>query len=193
MALTLCIGYLVARSPYETLQNVPREQPLQFSHQHHAGALGLDCRYCHVSVETSSFADIPPTEICMHCHSQLWAVAPMVEPVRESYRSGRSIQWTKVYELPDFVYFDHSIHIHKGMGCSTCHGRVDHMPLTWQAPQLTMAWCLNCHTNPAQFVRPEAEVFNMSYQPPADQDALGQRLVAEYHIHSLTSCSICHR
>jgi len=193
LVLVLCIGYLVVRSPYEMMQDVPREQPLQFSHEHHVGGLGIDCRYCHVSVETSSFADLPPTSICMHCHSQMWAAAPAVEPVRESYRDGRSIQWTKVYSLPDYVYFDHSIHVHKGIGCATCHGRVDRMPLTWQAPELTMAWCLECHRNPERYVRPEAEVFNMSYSPPADQAALGERLVREYHIQRLTSCSICHR
>lgn len=192
-ALALWIGYLAVRSPYETLQNVPREQPLPFSHEHHAGGLGIDCRYCHTSVEFSSFGDIPPTSICMHCHSQMWATAPAVEPVRESYRDGRSLQWTRVYELPEFVYFDHSIHIDKGIGCSTCHGRVDQMPLTWQAPRLTMSWCLDCHRNPEQYVRPRSEVFNMSYVAPANQATLGHRLVREYGIQSLTSCSVCHR
>jgi hypothetical protein len=192
-AFALWILFLVARSPYEMLQNVPREQPVAFSHKHHVGGLGIDCRYCHVTVEESSFADIPPTAICMNCHSQMWATAPDLEPVRESYRGGRSIQWTKVYQLPEYVYFDHSIHIHKGMGCSTCHGRVDQMQLTWQAPQLTMGWCLDCHTNPEQYVRPESEVFNISYRPPSNQEALGKRLVGDYNIQRLTSCSVCHR
>jgi hypothetical protein len=185
--------FLVVRSPYEMQQQVPREQPVAFSHEHHVGGLGIDCRYCHVTVEESSFADIPPTKICMNCHSQMWAVAPDLEPVRESFRGGRSIQWTKVYQLPEYVYFDHSIHIHKGMGCSTCHGRVDQMPLTWQAPQLTMGWCLDCHTDPAKYVRPESEVFDINYRPPPNQEALGKRLVQEYNIRRLTSCSICHR
>lgn len=192
-AFVFWIMFLVVRSPYEMRQNVPREQPVPFSHKHHVGGLGLDCRYCHVTVEESSFADIPPTAICMNCHSQLWAVAPALEPVRESYLSGRSIQWTRVYDLPQYVYFDHSIHVHKGVGCSTCHGRVDEMPLTWQSPDLTMSWCLDCHTNPARYVRPESEVFNMKYSAPPDQAALGKRLTKEYNIHSLTSCSICHR
>jgi Cytochrome c7 and related cytochrome c len=192
-AFVLWVGYLVVRSPYEMMQNVPREQPLPFSHEHHVGGLGLDCRYCHVSVEVSSFADIPPTSICLNCHSQMWAAAPALAPVHESYRTGQSIQWTKVYELPQYVYFDHSIHINKGIGCSDCHGRVDEMPLTWQSPNLTMSWCLSCHRNPEMHVRPKAEVFNMSYRQPPDQQALGRRLVREYGIKSLTSCSICHR
>ncbi|HZT69442.1 MAG TPA: cytochrome c3 family protein [Terriglobia bacterium] len=186
-------GYLVVRSPYETMQNVPREQPVPFSHEHHAGGLGIDCRYCHISVERSSFAGIPPTKICMNCHSQMWATSPALEPVRASYRSGKSIQWTRVHDLPGFVYFSHDIHIHKGIGCSSCHGRVDKMPLTWQAQPLTMEWCINCHTNPEQQVRPRQEVFNMEYTPPPDQLALGTKLVREYHIRRLTSCSTCHR
>jgi hypothetical protein len=144
-------------------------------------------------VETSSFANIPATKVCMNCHSQMWAVAPALEPVRQSYRSGVSIQWTRVHDLPDFVYFDHSIHVHKGIGCSTCHGRVDKMPLTLQANSLRMQWCLDCHRNPAQYVRPRDRVFDMSYVAPPDQAAMGARLVKEYGIQSLTSCSICHR
>lgn len=186
-------GYLIVESPYETRQGVPREQPVPFSHEHHVSGLGIDCRYCHTTVEESSFANIPATKICMNCHEQMWAVAPDLEPVRASYRSGRSIQWTRVHDLPDFVYFDHSIHIHKGIGCSTCHGRIDRMPLTYQAESLRMEWCLNCHRNPAQYVRPRDQVFNMAYQPPPDQEGMGARLVKEYHITSRTSCSTCHR
>ena len=126
-------GAMIVRSPYETRQDVPREQPVPFSHKHHVGGLGLDCRYCHQSVEKSKFAGIPPTKVCMNCHSQMWAVAPALEPVRESYRSGKSIQWTRVYDLPQFVYFDHSVHIHQGIGCNSCHGRIDQMALTYQA------------------------------------------------------------
>jgi hypothetical protein len=186
-------GALIVRSSYETRQNVPREQPVPFSHEHHAGGLGIDCRNCHDSVETSAFAGIPPTKVCMNCHSEMWAVAPALEPVRESYRTGRSIQWTRVHDLPQFVYFNHSIHVHKGIGCSECHGRVDRMPLTWQAQPLTMEWCLDCHRNPEMHVRPRNRVFDMAYMPPHDQAALGRKLVKEYGIQSLTSCSICHR
>lgn len=193
LVTTACLGYLVVRSPYETMQNVPREQPVPFSHEHHAGGLGIDCRYCHTTVENSSFANIPATKVCMNCHSQMWATSPMLEPVRESYRTGRSIEWTRVNDLPDFVYFNHSIHVHHGIGCTTCHGRVDKMPLTWQAQPLTMEWCLDCHRHPERYVRPRDQVFSMDYTPPPDQIALGSRLVREYHIQSLTSCSTCHR
>lgn len=188
-----CYGYWIVESPYETRQNVPREQPVPFSHEHHVGGLGIDCRYCHTTVETSSFANIPPTKVCMNCHSQIWAVAPILEPLRQSYRTGKSIQWTRVHDLPDFVYFDHSIHVNKGVGCSTCHGQIDRMPLTWQAESLRMQWCLACHRNPERYVRPVERVFDMSYRPPPDQFALGKTLVQQYHIQSLTSCSTCHR
>jgi hypothetical protein len=184
---------MIVESPYETRQNVPREQPVPFRHEPHAGGLGLDCRYCHQTVETSAFAGIPATKVCMNCHSEMWAVAPALEPVRESYRTGKSIQWTRVHDLPQFVYFNHSVHVHEGIGCSECHGRVDRMPLTWQAQPLTMGWCLDCHRNPELHVRPRDQVFNMDYSAPTDQAALGRKLVNEYHIRSLTTCSTCHR
>ena len=186
-------GALIVRSPYETRQDVPREQPVPFSHGHHVGGLGLDCRYCHLTVEYSGFADIPPTKICMNCHSEMWAVAPALEPVRESYRTGKSIQWTRVNDLPQFVYFDHSIHVHEGIGCSECHGRIDRMALTYQAAPLTMAWCLDCHRNPEMHVRPRGHVFDMDYVHPPDQRQVGTRLVKEYGIRRLTSCTTCHR
>lgn len=194
---TLAAGsYLIVRSHYETMQNVPREQPVPFSHEHHVGGLGIDCRYCHTSVEYSSFANIPPTKTCMNCHSEMWAASPTLEPVRESYRSGKSIEWTRVHDLPEYVYFNHQIHVAKGVGCTECHGRVDKMPLTWQAAPLTMEWCLNCHRHAERFVRPKDKVFAMNYTHPANQEQLGARLMAQYHIKSsgaLTSCEICHR
>lgn len=193
IVLVAWFSYLIVHSPYETMQNVPREQPVPFSHEHHVGGLGIDCRYCHTTVERSSFANIPATKICMNCHSQMWAASAMLEPVRESYRTGKSIEWTRVNDLPDFVYFNHSVHVHGGIGCTTCHGRVDKMPLTWQAQPLTMEWCLDCHRHPERYVRPRAEVFAMDYAPPHDQKALGARLVKAYHLQSLTSCSTCHR
>jgi hypothetical protein len=193
LVVTTWAAYLIVRSPYEMMQNVPREQPVPFSHEHHVGGLGIDCRYCHTTVEKSSFANIPATEICMNCHSQMWASSPTLEPVRESYRTGRSIAWTRVNDLPEFVYFNHSIHIHKGIGCETCHGRVDKMPLTWQAQPLTMEWCLNCHRHPERYVRPRKEVFTMGYSYPPDQVSVGKHLIREYRIQSLTSCSTCHR
>src|SRR5438270_3391971 len=170
-----------------------REQPVPFSHKHHVGDDGIDCRYCHTSVETSSFAGIPPTDTCMTCHSQIWANAEILEPVRASFQSGKSLRWTRVHDLPDFVYFNHSIHVSKGIGCSTCHGRVDQMPLTFKVNTLYMQWCVECHRDPAKYVRPRDQVFNMAYQAPANQMELGRRLVAEYKVQSLTDCVTCHR
>jgi hypothetical protein len=196
LALIIVLALLLAgltRSSYVSEVGVARAQPVPFSHQHHVTDDGIDCRYCHTSVETSSFAGIPSTKICMNCHTQIWPDSAALAPVRESFRTGQSIQWTRVYNLPGFVYFDHSIHVHKGVGCVTCHGRVDQMPLTWKASTLHMDWCLECHRNPERFVRPREEVFNMDYQPPVDQLALGISLVKEYGIHAPTSCSTCHR
>jgi hypothetical protein len=183
----------INRSSYVTEVGVARSQPVQFSHKHHVSDDGIDCRYCHTSVEESSFAGIPSTKICMNCHTQIWAESPILEPVRESFRTGKSLEWTRVHNLPGFVYFDHSIHVHKGVGCTTCHGRVDQMPLMWRVNTLYMEWCLECHRNPEQFVRPREQVFNMDWQPPSDQIVLGQKLVQQYKIESLTSCSVCHR
>jgi hypothetical protein len=183
-------------SGYNTGQDDFVEQPIQFSHAHHAGGMGIDCRYCHTSVEESAFANIPPTKTCMNCHSQIWTNAPILEPVRASFREDKPLQWTRVHDLPDFVYFNHSIHVKKGVGCATCHGRVDRMPLMYQQSTLMMSWCLDCHRDPAKYVRPRDQVFNMSWLPPADDPELGARLVREYRIASveqLTNCSTCHR
>ena len=193
LALLLWILAAIERAPYITQADVVREQPVPFSHKHHVNGLGIDCRYCHTTVEESAFAGIPSTKTCMTCHSQIWATSPVLEPVRASFRTDTSILWTRVNDLPDFVYFDHSIHIHKGIGCVTCHGRVDQMPLTWRAHPLTMEWCLECHRAPERFVRPRAQVFRMDWEPPRYEMALGQQLVREYHIQPDTSCSTCHR
>lgn len=189
-------GYLVyelGRSPYVTRAYEARQQPIQFSHQRHVAGNGLDCRYCHTSVETSAVAGIPPTKTCMNCHAQILADSSYLEPVRASYASDESIQWVKVHDLPDFVYFDHSIHVNKGVGCATCHGPVDQMPLMWTVNTLQMEWCLECHRNPEKYVRPRSAVFRMDYHAPPDQSALGARLVEDYQIRRLTSCSTCHR
>lgn len=199
----------IQRSPYVTYAGVVRPQPAPFSHQHHVAGLGIDCRYCHTSVENSRFAGIPPTKTCMNCHSQIWTKAPMLEPVRESFRSDKSLVWTRVNDLPDFVYFDHSIHINKGVGCNTCHGPVDRMPLMYNYASLQMEWCLNCHRAPEKNLRPRDQVFNMRYEQPTaekpvvmdnqtftDQDSLGLYLVKKYRLRSerdITSCSTCHR
>jgi len=181
----------VVRSPVATDQGIEREQPVPFSHQHHVAGLGIDCRYCHTAVEKSSFAGIPPTQTCMNCHSQIWTNAEMLAPVRNSFASNTPIQWARVHRLPDFVHFNHSIHVYKGIGCASCHGRIDKMNLTYQASPLTMAWCLDCHRNPEKQVRPRNQVFNMAYVS-TNQAELGPRLVQEYKIQKLTSCSTCH-
>lgn len=193
------VGFLITlamtlgRSSYVTGAHEFVEQPLQFSHAHHVGDDGIDCRYCHTSVETSPFAGIPPTKTCMNCHSQLWADSPFLEPVRASFRDDTPLHWVRVHDLPDFVYFNHSVHIKKGVGCETCHGRVDQMPLMYQENSLQMEWCLTCHRNPENFVRPRSEVFTMGYRPPKPQSELGPELVKAYGIRANTSCSTCHR
>ncbi|MEO5719472.1 MAG: cytochrome c3 family protein [Chthoniobacterales bacterium] len=183
-------------SPYTTYVDVPREQPVPFSHKHHVGDAGIDCRYCHTSVEKSAFAGIPSTQICMSCHSQLWTEAAPLAPVRESLATNRPIQWNRVNDLPDFAYFNHSIHIAKGVGCSTCHGQLDQMPLTWRTQTLYMKWCLECHRAPEKFVRPRSEIYNLHWQPPLNQEVVGRQLVAQNRIDTsgrLTNCSTCHR
>jgi len=183
------------RSSYVTNVGVAKEQPVPFSHAHHVGGMGVDCRYCHTAVERSAQAGIPPTKTCMNCHAQIWNQSPTLEPVRASLRNNVSIEWNKVNDLPDFVYFNHSAHVNKGIGCVTCHGRVDRMPLMWQHASLHMEWCLDCHRQPAKYVRPKAEVFNIAWEPPEDwvEKGRGEELVREYGIKPRTSCSTCHR
>jgi hypothetical protein len=180
------------RSSLVTRQGIVLQQPVPFSHDHHVAGLGISCLYCHTTVEESSFAGIPPSATCMNCHKLIWNESPMLEPVRESYSSGRPIEWTRVHDLPDFVYFDHSIHVAKGIGCASCHGRVDQMPLMYQAESLQMEWCLECHRAPERFIRPRAEIYNMEWVS-ADQETEGARLIADYKVQSKLSCSVCHR
>jgi hypothetical protein len=189
------VWWVMNRSPYTTGAKIAIEQPVPFSHRHHAGQLGIDCRYCHTAVEVSSSAGIPPTKTCMNCHSQIWADSPTLEPVRASFKTDRSIEWVRVHDLPDFVYFNHSIHVQKGVGCVSCHGRVDLMNLTWQENTLQMAWCLSCHRNPERHLRPREEVFNLQWKPSVPQEELGKQLIKEYGIElrHLTNCSTCHR
>jgi len=190
------LGYavnVVNQTSYVTEVHNALPQPVPFSHKHHVGELGLDCRYCHASVEISSSAGMPPTQTCMACHSQIWTNAAILEPIRASYRDSKPISWTRVNAVPDFVYFNHSIHIAKGVGCTTCHGPVAEMNITWRAETLYMRWCLECHEAPQKFLRPRSEIFNAFYVPPADQEALGFRLMKEYKVQSLTSCTTCHR
>jgi len=156
------------RSPWVTRQGQRPEQPVPFSHKHHVQGMGLQCQYCHVTVERSSYAGIPPTRICMNCHAQLWTNAQLLEPVRQSWATGEPIAWTKVHDLPDFVYFDHSIHVNKGIGCATCHGRVDQMPLMYAQNTLQMEWCLDCHRNPAKYLRSTSQIYNMAWEAPSE-------------------------
>lgn len=200
---------MMQRSTWYSARGIVRAQPVPFSHEHHVGGLGLDCRYCHTSVEESSFAGMPPTKTCMNCHAQMWSNTEMLKPVRESYRSGKPLHWTRVNDLPDYVYFDHSIHIHKGIGCNDCHGQVDRMPMMYAAATLQMEWCLNCHRAPEKFLRPRDQVFNMRYQQPTtrypvvvndktftNQATLGSYLRTQYAVRTpqdITSCDTCHR
>jgi hypothetical protein len=201
------------RTSYITNAGVRKSQPVPFSHQHHVTGLGIDCRYCHTSVEQSSFAGIPPTKTCINCHAQIWTNAAYLEPVRESFRTGRSLEWTRVNQVPNYVYFNHSIHINKGVGCNTCHGPIDQMPLTYQYASLQMEFCLDCHRNTEKYLRPRDQVFNMRYEPPANdpmgknevsfngkaydnQIELGTALKEAYKVRSvndITSCNTCHR
>jgi Cytochrome c7 and related cytochrome c len=194
--LIAVLGYaanLVNGTAYVTEVHNARPQPVPFSHKHHVGELGLDCRYCHTSVEESSSAGMPPTQTCMACHSQIWTNAAILEPVRASYRDSTPISWTRVNALPDFVYFNHSIHVAKGVGCTTCHGPVGEMNITWRENSLYMRWCLECHNAPEKYLRPKSEVFNAFYQPPSDQETLGRKLMIEYKVQKLTNCTTCHR
>lgn len=183
-------------SPYATYVDVPQEQPIPFSHKHHVGDDGIDCRYCHTSVESSAYAGLPTTDTCMTCHSQIWKDAPMLEPARASLASNSPLQWNRVHDLPDYVYFNHSIHVAKGIGCSACHGRVDQMPLTRKTQTLYMRWCLECHRAPQNYIRPRDKIYDLAWQAAKDRPGEGERLVEQYHVDTsgrLTNCSTCHR
>lgn len=213
----LWASYAWLRSSYATQVDVVRDQPVPFSHDHHVSGLGIDCRYCHTSVETSAFAGMPTTETCMGCHSQIWRDSSLLAPVRESWRTGQPLAWTRVHDLPDFVYFNHSIHLAKGIGCESCHGRVDKMPLMRKAASLHMEWCLDCHEHPELEVRGQSELFAFGRGPaehatsesshrtesttsprgllPAGRTNVDLQLVADYGIvqRQLFDCVICHR
>jgi hypothetical protein len=203
-AVLFVIGML-NRSPYITQAGVIRDQPVPFSHDHHVRGLGIDCRYCHTSVETSSFAGIPPTKTCMTCHSQIWLDSPTLEPVRESFRSGKPIEWVRVHDLPDFVYFNHAIHVSKGVACATCHGPVEQMPLTWRQESLNMEWCIECHRNPGAAIGPKEAVFLPAAEgrrmlaelaggtDPHSIQKARLRLTEDYRVQRKMDCSVCHR
>ena len=192
--LSLAILLNINRLDYVSHVGLAKDQPVPFSHKHHVTGMGIDCRYCHTSVEESSFAGIPPVETCMGCHSLVWTEAPLLEPVRAAWRDQVPLQWTRVHDLPDFVYFRHDIHVAKGIGCTSCHGPVDQMPLMYKENTLNMEWCLECHREPEKQIRPREHVFDVTWTPPADQERLGARLVEEYDVQvsQLTDCSVCH-
>ncbi len=181
------------RSSYVTQVDVVRDQPVPFSHDHHVSGLGIDCRYCHTTVETSSFAGVPSTEICMGCHSQIWKDSALLAPVRESFRTKTPLKWTRVHDVPDYVYFDHSVHVNNGVGCESCHGRVDRMPLMRKANTLHMEWCLDCHRHPETRIREKDEIVKFGIDPPEEERGL--ELEKEYQINAsqLTNCYVCHR
>jgi cytochrome c7-like protein len=183
----------VQRSSYVTRQGVPRTQPVPFSHQHHVGGVGLDCRFCHTSVEISPFAGIPPTQTCMICHSRIWSDSPTLAPVRDSLQRGVSLQWNRVHNLADFVYFDHSVHVAKGVACLTCHGHVDRMPLIYKSASLQMEWCLECHRHPEKYLSPREAIFTMEDPVTAAGPQAGMELIKEYRVRTRTDCSTCHR
>jgi hypothetical protein len=184
---------VLARSSYITNVGIVREQPVPFSHEHHTNGLGIDCRYCHDGVTKAAYAGMPPTKTCMNCHEQIWVGSTMLEPVREAYKNDKPIAWERVHRLADFAYFNHSVHVNHGVGCSTCHGPVNHMPLMYQHGTLLMEWCVECHREPERFIRPRDEVFNMDWEPTGDQLVQGRQLAEEYHVRKLTHCSTCHR
>jgi hypothetical protein len=194
-ALMLVIALPIYARTVNNAVGVPVAQPVDFPHNLHTVQLGIDCRYCHTSVEIAANANVPPTETCMTCHSQVRVGDPQLAAVASSWQSGLPIEWNRVHDLGDYVYFNHSAHIQKGVGCTTCHGRVDQMTDIWKATPMTMGWCLECHRAPEKFVRPRSEVFNMAYVPPTDQLTLGLELIAAYHIDTdkLPQCSTCHR
>ncbi len=180
-------------SPRTTAVGFRPIQPVPYSHALHAGQLGIDCRYCHTTVETAGFAAIPPTQTCMNCHHAIRKDSALLLPVRESYATGMPVRWIMVHDLPDFVYFNHSAHVEHGVGCVSCHGRIDRMEMVQQDEPLNMAWCLDCHRRPEAYVRPLDQVTVMDWVPNEDQTTLGRRLVRDLDVKTSTDCSTCHR
>ncbi len=189
VAVVITFGF----SPQATDVGYQPVQPVPYSHALHAGKLGMDCRYCHNTVEVSAHANIPPTQTCMNCHVSIRPASPKLAPVRESWATGKPVEWIRIHDLPDYVYFNHSAHVRRGVGCVTCHGRVDRMEVVYQVQPLSMQWCLDCHRNPQKYLRPVEEVTNMAWQPPEPQEVFGRKLMQRYNIRPSTDCSTCHR
>ncbi|MEE4273990.1 MAG: cytochrome c3 family protein [Thermoanaerobaculales bacterium] len=188
-AVLVYVGF----SPNATDVGYMPTQPVPYSHALHIGELGMDCRYCHTGVEVAAAAAVPPTQTCMNCHSKVRAESEKLIPVRESYATGMPVEWIRVHDLPDYVYFDHSAHVRRGVGCVSCHGRIDTMEVVYQAEPLSMGWCLECHRNPERHLRPVEFVTALDWVPQEDQLELGARLAEVNHIDPPTDCNTCHR
>jgi hypothetical protein len=185
---------IYVRTPYHQRREYPLEQPVQFDHRHHTRDDGIDCYYCHGGARKTAYAGVPSAELCMGCHAQVWPDSVQLEPVRRSYFSGQPLRWSRVHDLPDYVYFNHSAHVTKGVGCVSCHGRVDQMALAFQVAPLSMGWCLDCHRAPERNLRPLAQVTSMTWQPPpGERDTLARKLAAAYRVRHLDHCTTCHR
>lgn len=196
LTLVAALGlYIRDQSPYNRPVGIAVEQPVRFSHELHSGVLNVGCVYCHGAAEVGPYGGVPDTHTCMSCHSQIAVYSELLEPVRVSYETDQSLVWNRVHKLADHVYFNHSIHVAKGVGCETCHGRVDQMPLVWRAQNMTMGWCLECHREPENFLRPVDEVYTFGYEPPIDQEEFGQQLIVENNVQveGLMTCAVCHR
>ena len=193
-AYLVVFGYY-GGSPMTTDVGYAPIQPVPYSHAMHAGQLGMDCRYCHTSVEKAAFAAIPPTQTCINCHTKVRATSPKLQPVRDSAATGLPVEWIKVHDLPDYVYFNHSAHVRRGVGCVSCHGRVDKMEVVYQVERLSMGWCLECHRNPDQHLRPPEFATKMDWAPPDDvsRDEFGAKLRIQNKINPPQDCSACHR
>jgi Cytochrome c7 and related cytochrome c len=192
VALAAVIGPMVyVRTPFHQRREFPLDQPVQFDHRHHVRDDGIDCLYCHDTARRAPYAGLPAAEVCMGCHNEVWPRSIELEPVRRSYFSGAPLRWQRVHEVPDYVYFDHSIHVNKGVGCVSCHGRVDKMALSYQVAPLSMGWCLDCHRAPEKNLRPLDQVTNLEWQPPDAE--LGPKLAQLYGVRRLTNCTTCHR
>jgi hypothetical protein len=203
LAVLTAVGlfYYYALPSYTRVGYQP-EQPVPFSHAQHVGQLGLDCRYCHTHVTESPHASVPPTATCMNCHSLIKTNSPLLSQVRESWASGQPVSWKRVHKLPDYAYFNHAVHVARGVGCVSCHGQINEMPVVFHDKELSMGWCLNCHRAPENHLRPVGEVVNMTWKPsdvrgpddrPSTQLGLGQRLKDEHHIAPPQTCQGCHR
>ncbi len=193
LVVLIALLWIYVRSPLHTDSGQEELQPIDFDHRHHVADDGIDCRYCHATVEKSPSAGLPSTTLCLNCHSQIWNASPVTDPLRRSFFQDRPIRWKRVHRVPDYVYFDHSIHVGKGIGCETCHGRIDEMAVVRQEQPLTMGWCLECHRHPERYIRPKEAVTVMGWQPPEDQEPYGAGLLKAYHVHTRTSCTTCHR